>query len=95
MGQTGRILTQHPEGRAGGNIEQHKYEAMRTAILETLRARGPLRFKELTVAVKDQLQGKFDGSVSWYLTTVKLDLEARGEVICNRKAGGQMVELVS
>jgi hypothetical protein len=68
---------------------------MRTAILDTLRAKGALRFKELTAAVKDQLQGNFDGSVSWYLTTVKLDLEARGEVICTRKAGGQLIEVTA
>jgi len=28
--------------------------------------------------VNDYLRERFEGSVSWYFTTVKLDLEARG-----------------
>lgn len=31
----------------------------------------------LIPTVVEKLQGKFDGSVGWYVTTIKLDLEAR------------------
>ena len=34
--------------------------------------------KDLTEEVRHKLAGHFDGSISWYVTTAKLDLEARG-----------------
>jgi hypothetical protein len=37
-----------------------------------------MTFKELTEEVRRRLEGSFDGSISWYVTTVNLDLEARG-----------------
>jgi hypothetical protein len=39
-----------------------------------------MTFKELTEEVRGSLEGSFDGSISWYFTTVKLDLEARGVI---------------
>ncbi len=72
-----RILTLHPEGKQGVNISKAKYDAISNAILEVLKERGEVSFQDLPEAVSAQL-GAFDGSVSWYVTTVKLDLEARG-----------------
>jgi len=74
-----RILTKHPqEGKSGVNIERRKYETIREAMLESIRGQGEITFKTLTAAVRDRLEGRFEGSISWYVTTVKLDLEARG-----------------
>ena len=73
-----RILTLHPEGKQGVNIEKKKYHQMKAAILECLKSSEPITFKALGRHVKKTLQGKFDGSISWYYTTVKLDLETRG-----------------
>lgn len=42
--------------------------------------RGILTFKDLLTEVKQELEASFEGSVSWVVTTVKLDLEARGEI---------------
>lgn len=61
-------------------IERGKYEVVRTAILENLREYGPMTFSRLGELVEDQLQRNFVGSVKWYFTTVKLDMEARGEL---------------
>jgi hypothetical protein len=36
-----------------------------------------MTFYGLYDAVSEKLEGKFEGSVGWYYTTVKLDLEAR------------------
>jgi hypothetical protein len=36
-----------------------------------------MTFTELERTVSGQLAGNFDGSIAWYVTTVKLDLEAR------------------
>ena len=35
---------------------------------------------DLVEDVGRKLDGSFDGSINWYVTTVKLDLEARGVV---------------
>lgn len=77
---TERIITLHPEGKAGVNIAREKYEVVRAAILAALDAEGELAFKELAGQVAVRLPAAFDGSVGWYTTTVKLDLEARGEI---------------
>ena len=73
-----RILTRHPEGKQGVNISREKYDAMKAAILRSVRSRGESPLQVVRSDVERCLQGRFEGSVSWYFTTVKLDLEARG-----------------
>lgn len=53
---------------------------IRKAIIATLRTNKEMTFMALSRAVEKQLDNKFEGSVMWYVTTVKLDLEARGEI---------------
>lgn len=77
---TERIKTLHPQGKAGVNIEKHKYDLVRQAILDAIRQRGVIPFSELPAAVEANLTHPLDGSIGWYTTTVKLDLEARGEI---------------
>jgi hypothetical protein len=73
-----RIMTLHPAGTQGVNIDQAKYDLIRQAILASLVQRGEMRFGELEATVAASLGAHFDGSIGWYTTTVKLDLEARG-----------------
>jgi hypothetical protein len=76
-----RILTKHPDpGKQGVRISKAKHDVIRGTILDLLRANGEMTFTELSAAVNERLEGKFDGSVSWYVTTVKLDLEARNVI---------------
>jgi hypothetical protein len=71
-------LTQHPDpGKTGVSIAKLKYDAIRKAIVESVGAHGLITFKDLTEDVRRCLSGQFEGSISWYVTTVKLDLEAR------------------
>jgi hypothetical protein len=73
-----KIMTLHPEqGKSGVNISKRKYDVIRAAILESLGTREEMTFTELNRDVHDRLEGGVDGSISWYVTTVKLDLEAR------------------
>jgi hypothetical protein len=72
-----RILTLHPEGKQGVNISKRKYNIMRQAIIECLSQGEELTYSQLANAVEERLAGQFDGSLRWYFTTVKLDLEAR------------------
>lgn len=78
-----RVMTLHPErGKQGVNIERAKYDAMSRALLEVIPREPPgTAFSELRTLVRPHLpRDVFDAgvSVSWYVTTVKLDLEARG-----------------
>ena len=72
-----KILTLHPEpGKNGVNISRGKYESIKKSILEILQDQESIRFKDLSVQVENRLPD-FAGSVIWYVTSVKLDLEAR------------------
>jgi hypothetical protein len=72
-----RILTLHPQGKKGVNIDLNKYEVIKDFILDYLEKNGPTTYSDLNDLAVDQLQPSFDGKVVWYLVTVKLDLEAR------------------
>ena len=73
-----KILTLHPDpSKAGVNISKEKYELIRDAILMTLKSHEDILFKDLPGEVEEALQGVFDRSIPWYVTTVKLDLKAR------------------
>ena len=71
-----KILTKHPQGKTGRTISRKSYETLKTAILAALRKKE-LTHTELFEQLNNNLNGKFDGNISWYGETVKLDLEAR------------------
>jgi len=73
-----KILTLHPQGKKGVNISKRKYDQMAEFILTTLKEKTLLTFSDLGDIAVDELTGKFEGSIMWYYTSVKLDLEARG-----------------
>ena len=76
-----KILTLHPEeGKQGVNISRSKYDMIRQAILDAIRSQGTISFKGLVSLVEYNLRNRFEGSIPWYVTTVKLDMEARGEI---------------
>lgn len=80
-----RVQIRHPDPNMSmPAIEAWKYEAVRDAILKAVPKKGEgLPFKELPGRVRELLSAdelSKLGSVSWYTTTVKLDLEARGEL---------------
>ena len=87
-------MTLHPDSKkVGVNIEVKKYNQMKNTLLGILKKEGEMSFGALTQAAKAHLKGKFDGSIGWYMTTVKLDLEARKLVKCNRKSSPQKITL--
>lgn len=73
-----KIKTLHPEGKQGVNISRAKYDTIRAAVLNVVEDQGEILFKHLPTAVEAELEEPFDGSLTWYITTIKLDLEARG-----------------
>jgi len=87
------IRTLHPEKKQGVNISKEKYEIIRKAILWILRTQKEISFMNLSRAVEKEVNGNFEGSVMWYVTTVKLDLEARGTVKRVPNSRPQLVKL--
>lgn len=87
------IRTLHPEKKQGVNISKEKYEIIRKAILSTLRAQKEMSFMNLSRAVEKEVNGGFEGSVTWYVTAVKLDLEARGQIKRVPNSRPQLVKL--
>lgn len=84
-GKIKRIQTRHPQrGKSMPRIDARKYAVVRTAVLKVVpKAKTGIPFSELATRVAEKLPGPVRrtlGSVSWYTTTVKLDLEARGEI---------------
>jgi hypothetical protein len=71
-----RIMTKHPFGKRGKNIDKKKYDTLRNAILSALQ-KNDLTQTELFGHLNKNLKGKFSGNISWYGETVKLDLEAK------------------
>lgn len=88
-----RIRTLHPEKKQGVNISREKYETIREAMLCVLQTQKEITFMNLSRAVEKEVNGKFDGSVTWYVTTVKLDMEARGEIKRVPNSRPQLVKL--
>lgn len=89
-----KILTLHPEeGKRGVNISRTKYEMIRQAILDAVRSQGTITYQGLVSLVDYKLRNRFEGSIPWYVTTVKLDLEARGEIERVQGTGEQKLSL--
>jgi hypothetical protein len=65
-----KILTLHPEGKDGVNISRAKYTLIRNSILSFLSENTQLTFTELIGAMEHLLEGTFEGSIPWYVTTV-------------------------
>ncbi len=88
-----KIMTLHPQGKNGVNIDQEKYDLIKSSILEILKKNKVISFGDLISLIETSLEGKFDGSVSWYVVSVKLDLEARNMIRRIPKTSPQMITL--
>ncbi len=78
---TAKILTLHPEGKKGVNISLDKYNQVRVVLKDLIKKHKQITFDQLTDLAEAELNRQsFDGKPLWYIVTVKLDLEARGEI---------------
>lgn len=73
-----KILTLHPQGKNGVNIDKEVYDLFYHHIQETLQQNPGLTFYEMSGKIGEKLTGSFKGSIPWYSISVKLDMEARG-----------------
>jgi uncharacterized protein DUF6958 len=87
------IRTLHPDKKQGVKISKEKYEIIRKAIFCVMQTQKEITFMNLSRAVEKEVNGNFEGSVTWYVTTVKLDLEARGQIKRVPNSRPQLVKL--
>lgn len=89
------FLTVQPEpAKQGVRIDKAKYKTIREAILHNLECYGSMTFTQLGALVEEELHDAFAGSVLWYYTTVKQDMEARGEIRRVPDSRPQLIEVV-
>ncbi len=73
-----KIMTLHPDPtKKGVNISLKKYEMMRDTLLGIIARAEMISFTALTEEAQKELHGVFEGSIPWYVVSVKQDLEAR------------------
>ena len=89
-----RILTLHPSGKQGVNILERRYELVKDTLIALLQTHGEISYKELNEMAEGELAGKLDGSIPWYVVSVKLDLEARGVITRIPKTSPHRIKLV-
>ena len=86
MSETDRVLCRTPtKGKSAKRIDRWKYDLLRKAILASLPAKEPgVLFSDLFGRVEGRLsprQQEEVGSIPWYTTTVKLEMEVAGEIL--------------
>ena len=75
-----KVQLKHPRGKKPIRMSKEKYDLLKPAVLKYLRAKGEGTFSEMSSAIEKDFKAKgqaFQGSLSWHLEWVKLDLEAR------------------
>ncbi|MCL4790346.1 MAG: hypothetical protein KJ070_26780 [Verrucomicrobia bacterium] len=80
-----KVLCRTPTpGKQPTRIDAGKFALVRKAILAVLPRRSPgVRFRDLPARVARKIpaaQRLALGSIPWYVTSVKLELEVRGEI---------------
>jgi len=80
-----KVLCETPTpGKQPTRIDRWKYDLLRSAILAILREEEQgLSFQEVAGRIQSRLSpAELEqlGSLGWYTTTVKLDLEVKGEI---------------
>jgi len=89
-----KILTLHPAGKKGVNIDREKYDAIKEYLIAQITKAGEITYSDLNDMAIIDLANTFSGSIPWYVVTVKLDLEARGVIERIPKTSPHKVRLV-
>lgn len=79
-----KLQLTHPAGKKAISMQKVKYKPIMKAILRHLKNNGDSTHTEIWKAiVQDFKKNKidFEGSIQWHMEWVKLDLEARKEII--------------
>jgi len=78
-----RVLCRTPQADGTTRIPRWKFDCVRRALHEVLSEADEVPYKDLKALVGGRISDEERaalGSLGWHLTTVKLELEVRGEV---------------
>ena len=78
-----KIQLKHPAGKKAVSMDKSKYDTLKKAVLNHLKANGESSHKEIVRTITQGFKNtktKFEGSIEWHMEWVKLDLEARKEI---------------
>lgn len=77
-----KIQLKHPAGKHAVRIDKDKYDTIKKSILNSLKKNELTHTEILQTMTEDFKKNKiqFEGSIGWYMESVKLDLEA-GKII--------------
>ncbi|MCF6137710.1 DUF6958 family protein [Pseudalkalibacillus berkeleyi] len=89
-----RVQLLHPDSKEMPSINKEKYNLVKKTIIDIIRENNIITFKNLSNESSHRLNEILDGSPSWYVTSVKLDLEARGIIERLAKTSPQQLQLV-
>ncbi|MCY4543463.1 MAG: hypothetical protein OXB95_13895 [Rhodobacteraceae bacterium] len=97
MNGSDRIVCRTPSpGKKGTTrIPKWKFDCIRRSILDELR-QGDVAFSQLASKVESSLSAKELerlGSIGWHVTSVKLELECRGEIRRRMRKGRQVLTM--
>jgi hypothetical protein len=79
-----KIQLKHPAGKKAISMDKDKYETLKKILFNRLKTKGESTHTELLQAITEDFKKnkiKFAGSVEWHMEWVKLDLEAKNEII--------------
>jgi len=82
-----KVQLQHPEGKNMPRIDTTKYAVIHQGIIDVLEKNGEMKPMKMLHALDEHLRGRIDGSITWYGESVKLDMQAKGELVHNKKKG--------
>jgi hypothetical protein len=90
-----KILTLNPDpNKKGVKIDKDKYDFIHAEILKVLHDTGPIGAMRLVKELDSRIgDTTFGGSVGWYTTAVRLDMEAKNEILYNRNDKKPLVTL--
>ncbi len=83
-----KIQLKHPLGKKAVSMDKLKYDILNKAFLNQLKKRGK--------AIAEDFKSnniKFEGSIQWHVEWVKLDLEAKKEILRVPKTSPQKYEI--
>lgn len=83
-----KIQLKHPLGKKAVSMDKLKYDILNKAFLNQLKKRG----KAIAEDFKSN-KIKFEGSIQWHVEWVKLDLEAKKEILRVPKTSPQKYEI--
>lgn len=89
-----KFFTLHPDGKNGVNIDLEKYNLIKHTILKIIKEHKEITYQNLNKLAVERLMAIFQGSIPWYVVTVKLDLEARKIIDRLPETSPQRIRLV-